>query len=318
MTGSITCHLCTTSAHHTGAVSSASHRVGNMAQRASATTAWVFTLNNPATHREPDHWRHNVRFCAWQVERGDGGTEHLQGYVQLTSRRRLGWLKRQLDQHAHWEPRRGTHQQALDYVRKADTRVAGPFEYGEPVTAGQRTDLDAALSAVVSGASDRDLVSEHGSTFVRYHRGLREARRVLSKPRSTKSVVYVLYGPTGTGKSKYAMDEYPGAFWKPRDKWWDGYNGESAVVIDEFYGWLPYDQLLRLLDRYPLLVEIKGGTVQFVAETIVLTSNKHPREWYDSTKCDYAPLERRLDFILYKPSLDEFVMEKPSQFIPSQ
>jgi len=64
-------------------------------------------------------------------------------------------------------------------------------------------------------------------------------------------------------------------------------------VLDDFYGWLPWDFLLRLLDRYPLLVETKGGQVQFVAKTVVITSNKPYLEWY-SESFDKAPLTRRL------------------------
>ena len=71
------------------------------------------------------------------------------------------------------------------------------------------------------------------------------------------------------------------------------------VVLDDFYGWLKYSQLLNLLDRYPMQVEVKGAKREFLAKEIIITSNKSPVEWYDSEKVDIAPLLRRLDLVKY-------------------
>ena len=69
------------------------------------------------------------------------------------------------------------------------------------------------------------------------------------------------------------------------------------VIIDEFYGWLPYCEMLRLLDRYPCQVETKGGSVNFAPKEIIVLSNKPPEEWYDHAKCPWEPLERRIENI---------------------
>ncbi len=61
------------------------------------------------------------------------------------------------------------------------------------------------------------------------------------------------------------------------------------MVIDEFYSWIPLDVLLRLLDRYPLLVERKGGSVRMLATVFIFTSNVPPDEWYSN-----LPLNRTL------------------------
>ena len=52
-----------------------------------------------------------------------------------------------------------------------------------------------------------------------------------------------------------------------------------------------------MLDRYPLMVQIKGGTTSFLAKKTILTSNSHPREWYSNKLCVYGALRRRIDFI---------------------
>lgn len=84
---------------------------------------------------------------------------------------------------------------------------------------------------------------------------------------------------------------------KPKDKsslWWEGYVGQECVIIDEFYGWIQYDFLLRLLDRYPLRVEVKGGSVNMSATKFVFTSNKEWTQWYPGID-DTSALKRRLD-----------------------
>lgn len=126
---------------------------------------------------------------------------------------------------------------------------------------------------------------------------------LCSTPRSHKTIVYIVQGPTGTGKSRWAMESYPDAYWKQRSNWWDGYAGHEHVIIDEFYGWLPFDLLLRICDRYPLLVETKGGQVQFQARTVILTTNKKPTEWYSNVYV--ASLIRRIDHWIIMPSLGE-------------
>lgn len=94
--------------------------------------------------------------------------------------------------------------------------------------------------------------------------------------------VFVFWGKTGTGKSKRAWDEagvnaYPK---DPMSKFWDGYSGQEHVVIDEFRGGISISHILRWLDRYPVLVEVKGSSVVLKAKTIWITSNLQPCKWY--------------------------------------
>lgn len=267
---------------------------------------WLFTINNPSSSEVPREWDKDgkVRFCIWQLERGQlCGTPHLQGYVLFTLQKTLGACKL-LDSGAHWEPRQGTHEQARDYCSKSDTRLEGPFQYGQEPKQGKRNDLDCLKEAIDQGCSEVDLWEVNFPAMVKFNRGVREYKRIKSGVRAWKTEVTVLWGPTGTGKSKTAQDQYPGAFWKRSTAggtdWWDGYDCHEDVVIDEFYGWIRWDMLLRLLDRYPLTLDTKGGAVSFVARRIIITSNCHPSEWYNyDAKKRFATLLRRLDKIGY-------------------
>jgi len=68
------------------------------------------------------------------------------------------------------------------------------------------------------------------------------------------------------------------------------------VVIDEFRGEIGIGHLLRWFDRYPVLVEIKGGSVVLKATRFWITSNLSPDAWYpnldEETK---SALKRRLN-----------------------
>jgi len=146
---------------------------------------------------------------------------------------------------------------------------------------------------LASGVSEEEISEEHFVEWVRYRQSFKAYKVLHQDPRNFKTEVIVIQGPTGTGKSKWCADEHPEAYWKTRDQWWCGYEGHDVVVIDEFYGWIPFDLLLRLFDRYPLQVEVKGGKVNFIAKKIFVTTNKNPRAWY---KDAYFPaLARRVE-----------------------
>lgn len=81
------------------------------------------------------------------------------------------------------------------------------------------------------------------------------------------------HGSTGSGKTRAALEEFPDAWVSmPNGKWFDGYDAHKVAVLDDFRkSWCDYSMLLRLLDRYPLRVETKGGSRQWVAEVIIVT-----------------------------------------------
>jgi len=152
---------------------------------------------------------------------------------------------------------------------------------------------------IESGETDEALADYDFNLYCSVYRSLTHYRFLLQKPRDFKTEVIVIHGPTGTGKSKYCFDNFPDAYWKCRSNWWDGYLNQEVVIMDEFYGWIQFDLLLRMCDRYPLIVETKGGHVQFRAKTIVFTTNSEPSTWYKNV---YFPsFVRRVDKWMVMP-----------------
>jgi len=268
---------------------------------------WCFTVNNPREN-EIEQWQlQNIKVLVAQLEQGQAGTIHLQGYLETKNPVRLAALKK-LCTTAHWEKARGTRCQAIQYCLKEESSLGARWwlcegslqSFSEEVPSSLENLMNASSSVTDGGHSCgkerlykircvlseghfdviEKIADDDFDLWVRYHRAFEKYLLMKMKPRDFKTEVHVIQGPTGTGKSRWAMESYPGAYWKQRSQWWDGYMGQDTVIIDEFYGWLPFDLLLRLCDRYPLMIETKGGQTQFLAKTIVITSNMVPSSWY--------------------------------------
>lgn len=258
---------------------------------------WVFTINNPGEDLIDGDAIPDLKYMVYQQERGENGTNHYQGYLEFSKPKRLGALKK-IFKTAHFELRKGTRDEARDYCMKEDTRVAGPFEWGTWREEGKKRKeraIDTFKAAIDEGKSDKELWDSHPWQYLTFHRALGNIRLLSTSGRDWEMEVEYILGQPGVGKSKTAMAENPGAYWKSPNHWWDGYQGHTTVVMDEFSGkWFRWEYLLKILDRYPMNVEIKGGTVPFLAKKIVITSNRAPWELYNRWKFPLQALFRRI------------------------
>lgn len=294
-----------------------------------STRFWCFTINNPCSIDDInlifDNWNENVTFAVYNLEKGEEGTYHYQGYLELKRHKTLSWMKRKLPR-AHLEKRKGSREQAILYCLKDCSESSTEYTNNSeenlqeknytqfPVLFNWESNweelkkeclkniqmkmprkeaLQRMKVMIEEGASDIDLANFNFSIFTSSYRALNYYRLLITKPRNFKTEVIICQGPTGTGKSRWCAENFPNAYWKQRSNWWDGYINQETVIIDEFYGWLPFDLCLRLCDRYPLQVETKGGNINFVAKRIIFTSNGLPGSWWKNV---YFPsFARRVD-----------------------
>lgn len=219
-----------------------------------------------------------VVYIRGQLEQGEGGFLHWQILVVFERDVRLLRVKSIFGDECHAEPSRSKAADA--YVWKDNTAVIGTrFELGsKPFKRNCQRDWDTVFELAKSGQFE----SIDKSILVPHYGAIKRIRQDHLMPIALERTVHVFWGSTGSGKSRRAWAEAGmGAYPKdPNTKFWDGYNCHEHVVIDEFRGRIDISHLLRWLDRYPVIVEIKGSSTCLVAKTIWITSNLDPRCWY--------------------------------------
>ena len=243
---------------------------------------WCFTVNN---YNDEDikliaEW--NVKYVVYGKEIGVKGTPHLQGFVIMKQQTKLCGMKK-LHGTAHWEICMGKWEQNYEYCTKD-----GDFtEHGDKPTTklergkGEQDRWELSWTAAQEGRIE-DIPAD---IKMRFYRTIKECMRDhMQKPDDADGVTGVwIYGPPGCGKSRSARAKYPGAYLKGQNKWWDGYQDEEFVILDDFDTGALGHHLKIWADRYSFLAEVKGGTLHIRPKVIVVTSNYHPEhvkfEW---------------------------------------
>lgn len=244
--------------------------------------------------------------------------EHYQGYVRFGNARALGGVTKLFIHKlklpsgrpgypGHWEACKGTEAQNVKYCAKEDDLV---IEFGESETdlapdkhQGKRNDIIAVRNMIIDGARMRDVVLHSAS-----YQGIKIAETMLKyiePSRSWKPEVYWIYGPTGVFKTRYASEACADPWISGIDgKWFEGYDAHEDVIFDDFReDFCKFHILLRLLDRYPYRVEVKGASRQFLAKRIFITSCHPPESTFrGAPEEDILQLGRRIDHVVYMPT----------------
>jgi len=255
---------------------------------------WCFTLNNYTAEEEKLIKDVECRFIIYGKEIGEKtNNRHLQGYIQFTNARTLTAVKRSISKRAHLEVARGSSEDNVAYCSKQDKE---PFTKGDIKKQGKRTDLEDVKEMITDGATMRDIIPSCNS--IQSVRMAEITLKYFERKRNTKPYVEWYFGATGTGKSKTAYEKLDDPYTcLDTISWWEGYDAHEHVLIDDIRkDFAKYHQLLKLLDRYPYIVECKGGSRQFLATHIIITSPFHPKELYH-TREDIQQLLRRIDNI---------------------
>jgi len=159
------------------------------------------------------------------------------------------------------------------------------------------------------------MYDEHTIGMMRYPKFYDGYRLTLQKEGWRDVKVVLLIGPTGTGKTRWVYDHWlDKGLWRvplvTTGLWFDTYDGQSHVLIDDFTGRISLSSLLQLLDGYFIKVPIKYGFTWWVPAYIAVTTNLEPRIWYGWAKREdqYMCLARRFTTI-YQFAVDGEVTE---------
>lgn len=276
---------------------------------------WVFTLNNydqddvdrldaTGTELVPD----TIVYLVFARETGEEGTPHLQGFVSFKRRRTHRFVCELLTGTPGTggifvERAEGSPEQAAEYCKKADTAAEDIFEHGRcPGGRGARTDLARAYGAIRDGASFRELCELQPAVGIRYGSGIMRLINLQSRVKPSMEI-HVFWGSTGVGKTRRVYDFVDAEkIWSCPGKtggrvWFDGYDGHEVALFDDFDGsWFPVTYFLKLIDRYPLRCEVKGGYMHWIPKHLFITSNIEPKLWYSgATETHQAAVMRKLN-----------------------
>ncbi len=269
-----------------------------MTMQAAPAKHWCFTLNNPKDS-EIDAWVQAQDTFVYYVtgrEVSTLGTPHIQGFVTFKTKKRLTAVKKILKR-AHWEKKsaHSTFEEAIAYCKKDNDFT----EFGiAPISKAVRTKRkwDDAFEA----AKDGRIMDIPSCMRIRYYHAFKRIQQDYPKkpPNNIAPCGLWYYGPTGFGKTRTAYEQYPNLYDKPLNKWWDGYQGEDEVLLDDvapIHGkWLGH-LLKRWSDWKSFPAEQKGTTIMIRPMLIIVTSQYTLDEvfWKEDDRCTIDALKRR-------------------------
>lgn len=260
---------------------------------------WQITINNPIskgfTHENIDSllkgFKSLLYFCMSDEIGNECSTIHTHIYVCFSSGVRFSTLLKKFEG-AHFEMARGTSSQNRDYVfktgkwknsDKSETTIEGTQEeYGElPVERpGRRSDLDDLYDMIRQGYDDYEIMEQMPDKMLCLDK-IQKAREVLRSKQYEDverdvEVIYS-YGDTGTGKtsSVYKAHGYRDVcmITNYRGHAFDDYRGQDVLLFEEFRSSLYLDDMLKYLDRYPIMLPARYGNKVASYTKVYINSN---------------------------------------------
>lgn len=235
---------------------------------------WFYTLNN---YTEEDYERHQQLECKWHVcgkEVGESGTPHLQGTIAYKNAKSFQSMKKLLPR-AFIAVAKGNSLQCYEYcIKDGDffeigTRPKTSKEKGK----GEKRRWQEAFNACKEGRFD----DVDADIRFRYYNTCKRIRKDFQPPvQSLEDVCGIwIYGPPGTGKSHWARENYPNAYIKAQNKWWDGFDPDrhDSVILDDLDSECLGHYLKIWTDKYAFNAETKGGVIFVRPTKVIITSN---------------------------------------------
>ena len=231
-------------------------------------------------------------YIVYGEEVGEQGTPHLQGFVTFKNSCRLAALKKLIPR-AHWE-KAISKEAAANYCMKEQNYVIRDHR-----TQGERNELlEFADQIRLSGI--KRAAETHPAQIIKYPSGAKLYHRLMLSDCNwhIPPLVKWYYGEAGSGKTRSVFEQYSDIYVKncsKGNKWFDGYHQQKVCLLDDFRSdTFDWGFLLQLLDRYPLMVEIKGEMIPFNSPIIIITTPRSPENTFVNIGEDINQLLRRI------------------------
>lgn len=176
-------------------------------------------------------------------------------------------------------------------------------EIGVKPEQGKRSDLEKLMDDVKLGKRGRALTEKHPEVIAKYPRF---EERIINEDDEIKAweqyesgippEIHVRWGHARIGKTRAIYEKFGRDVYRTNivkgNLWFDGYNGQDVIIIDEFYGQIDWPFFLQLIDRYPVQLPVKRSFKWRRATKFYITSNVHPKMWYPAESEQAALLGR--------------------------
>lgn len=282
---------------------------------------WVFTVFNMDFDPRQLEASGRAVYCMWQREKSPStGRHHFQGFICFQYAVGFTGVRKLFPRQSHIEMMRGTIKANKKYCGKELTRVDGPWEFGtEPSEqgGGRGGRLESFAEGLKSGAKVKDLAMIDPATFIRNYRGIQVFSHMLATSNYVKPQLHICWGPSGTGKSTWAVPDKRWPTWGfkteiPNEErfgritndpasqtlWFDkSYAGQEIVILEDVDpDWnLSVSWFKKIISPVQGTVAIKGETAPFNSKHILVTSNYHWTKWFKVLRGeDKEAFERRI------------------------
>ena len=286
---------------------------------------WQITINNPTSIGLDKEKiieivnNFGTEYFCYSEEIGAAGTHHCHVFLFRKSAIRFSTIQKRFPT-AHIERVKGSSQENRDYVAKkgkwadtakAETKIEGTFcEFGElPTRIETSGNVSEILEAIKAGKDTLTIIEEHPDKmfYVKNIDELRErykSQKYMCENRNVE--VIVLFGDTGTGKTKYIYDNYSAVdicrvtdYGKNGNMKFDAYHGQKVLVFEEFHCDIKINNMLNYLDIYPLMLPARYNDRVACFDKVFITTNMNPEDFYlHETKATREAFFRRIDKII--------------------
>lgn len=240
----------------------------------------------------------------------DGKTPHIQGAISFGKRQhRAKALMDALKTHCvpqkmkgNWSDQHYCFKEG-NLIRMEDNREQG-----------ERNEVTRFRDSIKRGWTDAELVEHMPRECAKFPRFIGFCRKAYTEsraqplPRGSKKCHYWIYGDANAGKSTWAEDNSPGFYEKSDTKWWDDYNGEDYVIMDDprksqaafLFGFLK-----RWCNERKVRVEMKGSSGLIRFKSMRITSNESPEDFFGE-HYEEGPFKARFHVIHFTKDMRGF------------
>ncbi|KAM3717934.1 Replication-associated protein [Dirofilaria immitis] len=205
---------------------------------------------------------------------------HYQCYFKFISPVRFSTLSAKLPRGSHIEKAKRTPYQNYQYCSKETIKEEIGTRPNPPNRKRkQQEEQSALLKRYCSNEINLQQMIEEDILFVMKDLPrIQQIKSYVTPDRNTITELYIIIGDPGIGKTTFATKLTKSYFIKTAntEKWWDGYENQELVMLDDFYGWLLPAELFNLADSKPISADCPG----LAAWLLCALQNKRLRLYY--------------------------------------